>query len=138
MPECAVGGCGKQADVEVILYDFYSTGDVFFEQDFTCPYLCTEHLLENEAEAFSEIGRSELGVTLRQIADRYEAGERRMGMAISHCVDRPLVQALDEIGEDWLGGAKIPPLRNHRGGPRYPYTNKNHAQGFTIYRPLHR
>jgi hypothetical protein len=41
-----------------------------------------------------------------------------MDVAISHCVDHPLVRALDEIEEDRLGGAKVPPLRNHCGGRR--------------------
>jgi len=136
MPKCAVTGCGNEADVEVILYDVYSDGEVLFEQDFTCPYLCTHHVESNEAQAFSKIGRSEFGVTMQQIAERYGAGDRRMDIAISHSIDRPLGRELGEASEDLAAGANIPPLRDHRGGPHYPFTNKHHAQGFTIYRPL--
>jgi len=133
---CAVNGCANEADVEVILYDVYSDGNIFFEQDFTCPYLCRKHILENETGAFSQIGALERGVTLEQVAKQYASGCRRMDMAISHSVDRPL-EELNEIRQDTLAGAKIPPLRDNRGGPRYPYTNRHYAQGFTIYRPLH-
>ena len=137
MPNCAVEGCEKQASAEVFLYDVYPTGEIFLEQDRTCRYLCTEHLVHNEAGAFNQIGRSELGVTLRQIAERYEAGDRRMDLAISHSVDRLPGRKPGEIREDVPAPcARIPPLRDHRGRPHYPHTNKNHAQGFTIYRPL--
>jgi hypothetical protein len=50
--KCSVKGCGKAADVEVILYDVYlSEIDLFFEQDYTCPYLCFAHMVENERGA---------------------------------------------------------------------------------------
>ena len=138
MLKCAVQHCGKEADVEVVLFDVLATGEVFFEQDFTCPYLCTEHVVENEAGCFSRIGRSELAVTLQQVATRYEAGDRRMDRAISNSIDRSLSRAIGESSEDVLGGARIPALRDHGGSPHYPYTNKHDASGFTIYRPLHR
>lgn len=49
---CAVSGCSQKAEYEVILYDFYPTdGAVFFEQDFTCPFICRVHAIENEARA---------------------------------------------------------------------------------------
>jgi hypothetical protein len=51
MPKCSVEDCGKDADCEVILYDIYSEGTVYFERDYTCPYLCTEHVVENEKQA---------------------------------------------------------------------------------------
>jgi hypothetical protein len=70
----------------VILYDLYVFGpsrvDSFFEQDFTCPYICDIHLYENETKA-------------------------------------------DPREE-----------RKARGGVKYPYTNRQGAQGFTIYRLL--
>ncbi len=48
-PKCSVAGCGADARVEVILYDVYTDmRDVFFEQDHTCPYLCGDHLVQNE------------------------------------------------------------------------------------------
>ena len=52
VPNCSVKDCGKNATCEVILFDVYmNNGDVFFEQDHTCPYLCAEHILENERGA---------------------------------------------------------------------------------------
>jgi len=54
-PKCSVKGCDKKAMVEVILYDVYpSAGHVFFERDFTCPFLCLEHMVENEERAKGE------------------------------------------------------------------------------------
>jgi hypothetical protein len=39
-PKCSVPGCDRGASVEVILYDGYCWDQgVFFERDFTCPYL---------------------------------------------------------------------------------------------------
>ncbi len=54
--QCAAPGCSTVATVEVYLYDVYanSTGEVFFEIDSTCPFLCTEHLMENEKGAKGE------------------------------------------------------------------------------------
>ena len=47
--KCSIRGCTIEAYAEVILYDIYShDGSVFFKQDFTCPYICRIHLLENE------------------------------------------------------------------------------------------
>lgn len=55
MPHCAVDGCENEAEVEVILYDVYlQPRHVFFEQDFTCPYLCLDHVVENEEKAEGE------------------------------------------------------------------------------------
>ena len=59
MPEatgrrCCVEGCDRPAEFEVILYDFYPyhPGEpVFFEQDFTCPYICAQHAIANETYA---------------------------------------------------------------------------------------
>jgi len=54
-PKCSVQGCGADATCEVILYDVYThDGTVFFEQDFTCPHLCAEHVAENEKKAQGE------------------------------------------------------------------------------------
>lgn len=82
MPNCSVPECPNSATVEVLLYDVYlhPDGGVFSEQDRTCPFLCENHMIENEERA---------------------EGERRP-----------------------------------RGDTRYPYTNQNGAQGFTIYREL--
>ncbi len=51
MPQCSVDGCTRQAVAEVLLYDLYEDGTIFFEQDFTCPFICTQHMLENERQA---------------------------------------------------------------------------------------
>ncbi len=80
-PKCRVTGCGRDAAVEVILYDVYTDrGEVFYEQDFTCPYLSGQHLVENEQKARG--------------------------------------------------------VRQPRGRVSYPFTNRQSAQGFTVYRPL--
>ncbi len=55
--ECCVDGCKKPAEYEVYLYDYYSylpSAKEFFEQDFTCPFLCKPHMIENEAKAVGE------------------------------------------------------------------------------------
>ena len=55
MKICSVKGCTNEAIHEVILYDFYlHDGTVFFEQDYTCPFICAEHATENEEEARGE------------------------------------------------------------------------------------
>jgi len=70
------------AEFEVFLYDVYTKGEpqVFFERDTTCPFLCPEHMVENEEN---------------------------------------------------VRGVRAP-----RGSAMYPYSNKNGALGFTIYRHL--
>jgi hypothetical protein len=81
--KCSVADCSNPAAVQVLLYDVYldHAGDnVFWEQDYTCPFLCEDHMIENEKRA---------------------QGERRP-----------------------------------RGVTEYPFTNKNQAQGITIYYPL--
>lgn len=45
---CYVDGCENRADYIVLLFDHYHNGEVFLEQDFTCPYLCEDHMQENE------------------------------------------------------------------------------------------
>jgi len=79
--KCSVEECQNPAAYQVILYDVYvPLGDVFFEEDFTCPRICRDHMIENESKAKG--------------------------------------------------------VREPRGDVEYPYTNRNQAQGFTIYRPL--
>lgn len=50
---CSVAGCEKPAAVEVRLFDIYLGYDpeIFDKRDFTCPFLCADHLAENEATA---------------------------------------------------------------------------------------
>lgn len=54
---CSVEGCNKSAEYEVVLYDFYDfyeEPEAFYEQDYTCPFLCQEHLDVNEKNAKGE------------------------------------------------------------------------------------
>jgi hypothetical protein len=63
MPKCSVVTCTNSATVEVRLYAVYLQGPgtiIFDEQDFTCPYLCGEHVEENERSAKGE--RKPLGI----------------------------------------------------------------------------
>ncbi len=49
---CSVPNCNQRADFEVLLFDVYpQIGDVFLEADRTCPTICEDHLIENEARA---------------------------------------------------------------------------------------
>ncbi|WP_170140808.1 restriction endonuclease [Oceanobacillus arenosus] len=53
--KCSVTGCENNADSEVYLYDYYdSTNEEFFEQDYTCPFICKEHMNINEEKARGE------------------------------------------------------------------------------------
>ncbi|WP_020481173.1 hypothetical protein [Methylomonas sp. MK1] len=53
--KCSAAGCTRLADYEVYLYDYYPfQNEEFFEQDYTCPFLCTEHMEQNEQEAIGE------------------------------------------------------------------------------------
>jgi len=107
---CGVGECGSLPAYEVILYDVYlDTGELFFEQDITCPYLCSKHMIENERQAYSQ----------EEI----------------HPAAPGAVQNIAEIMQNTRKG---PPNRRPRGSVHYPRTNKNGAQGFTIYRPIGR
>lgn len=46
---CSVPNCKNLADYEVVLYDFYAyMNQTFYEQDYTCPFICQNHLDENE------------------------------------------------------------------------------------------
>lgn len=51
---CGAPSCDDAAAVEVTLYDVYPDGQVFFEQDYTCPYLCEDHVAENERSVSGE------------------------------------------------------------------------------------
>lgn len=56
--KCAIQGCTNSAEFEVYLYDYYASpiNKEFMEQDFTCPYLCEDHMNLNETLA---IGKKE-------------------------------------------------------------------------------
>jgi hypothetical protein len=51
---CSVSGCLSKADYEVIFFDQYAysySNTVYFERDYTCPFICHFHMQENEAGA---------------------------------------------------------------------------------------
>jgi hypothetical protein len=52
--KCSVPGCQARPKVEVRLYDVYPDGTIFNQIDFTAPFLCGDHLSENEAGAKGE------------------------------------------------------------------------------------
>jgi hypothetical protein len=69
---CSVPGCSAEADCEVILYDFYpEDGHVFFERDFTCPFICAEHRIRNEEQSQQALGP--LGVLARPYTNLHGA-----------------------------------------------------------------
>lgn len=51
--KCSVHGCDRDADYAVIFYDVYphSDVDVFYQLHESVPYICQQHLNENEAGA---------------------------------------------------------------------------------------
>jgi hypothetical protein len=115
-PRCAVPGCDRAAVVEVIFYDVYPSDDghvddVVYEQDETCPYLCMEHLSENEARC------------------------QRVTLDLPHeqkLLTAEELRAAPEIREP------AGPVRRYRDGGslHYSYTNRCGGNGFSIYRPL--
>jgi len=75
-PKCSVKSCDKDALVEVFLYDKYShNGDEYLQTDFTCPYLCGEHQIENE--------RTFLGEKKPRIYSKYKYTNRRQAQGYS-------------------------------------------------------
>jgi hypothetical protein len=137
-PVCSV--CRKPAYVECFIYDVYlDCLDVFFEQDFTCPYLCAQHFEENERRAFSLFGPQESRVTVQDLASAYQTGERSNSRAIQHasrldCArPRTVSDLAQQLVEELEDPVRVPPLRDHRGRVFYPYTNRHGKQGFTIY-----
>jgi hypothetical protein len=110
-PNCSVKGCKSPADFEVILYDVYVGTDVFFERDFTCPFLCFDHDVENEEKAKT-----------------YPEPEPSSG---------PMLVSVDEFLKEGLPDlVPAETTRKYRGVYHYPYSNQHRAQGFTVYKPL--
>ncbi|HEY9060504.1 MAG TPA: restriction endonuclease [Pseudobacteroides sp.] len=53
--KCSVNGCERLAEYEVYLYDYYRIVDEeFYQQDYTCPFICSHHMAENEEKAKGE------------------------------------------------------------------------------------
>jgi hypothetical protein len=52
---CSVPNCSSRAEYEVYLYDYYWVyAEEFFEQDYTCPFICEAHMSKNELEAVGD------------------------------------------------------------------------------------
>ena len=52
---CSVEHCTRLPDYEVVLYDYYAfMNETFYEQDYTCPFICQNHMEENERTAKGE------------------------------------------------------------------------------------
>ena len=140
-PLCHV--CGEPAFVEVLLYDIYiEMPSVKMDRDFTCPFLCVKHMIENEMKASTEVGSYEREVTLGQVADAY-ANETDLrppafSRVLQNACQRPLVQSSDEVLSELQNkiNSAVPAIREARGSVVYPYSNRHGAQGFTIYREL--
>jgi hypothetical protein len=53
--KCCVKNCTNSADYKVYLYDCYQDiKEIFVEQDETCGFLCSEHMIENEQSCRGE------------------------------------------------------------------------------------
>jgi hypothetical protein len=74
---CSVAGCDKTAAVEVRLFDIYLGyhPEVFDKRDFTCPFLCAEHVAENETTA---VGKHE---ARGFVQDRYTNRDKAQGFS---------------------------------------------------------
>ncbi len=71
--KCSV--CNELAEYEVILYDYYDfANETFYEQDYTCPFLCEKHMELNEQNAEGERrprGRVDYPYTNKHLAQGY-------------------------------------------------------------------
>jgi hypothetical protein len=97
---CAVPGCTKGAAVEVRLFDIYSLpGDVeiFDQQDSTCPYLCEEHVAENERRAIGT--RAPRDLTRYPFSNRHGA----QGVTTYRAIKKEVVSTneLVDFGDGW-------------------------------------
>ena len=143
-PKCCVENCGEDAAVEVLLYDFYAEMlEVLLERDFTCPFLCSDHMAENERQAFTAITKSELSEWVEDLQDilkqpaptvfaRMIKGNSEMN--VSRIERESEAVSIGEIGRE--PEYHLPPIRKPRGHVTCPFTNRQGAQGFTIYRNL--
>jgi hypothetical protein len=110
---CSVIGCHHLADVEVLVCacDPADPNDMDVEPDTSCPYLCFEHMRENENNAFSVVPSDEPGPVFKRAGD-------------ANCSN-------DE-------GIKVAPIRSPDIGVRYPFTLKDvppEYPAFVIYYP---
>jgi hypothetical protein len=97
---CSAPGCTRDAAVEVRLFDLYDVSDgveIFDKQDYTCPYLCTEHLVENERRAIGT--RAPRDVTRYPFSNRHGA----QGVTTYRPVEKNAVSTsqIVDFGEGW-------------------------------------
>lgn len=143
-PKCSVENCGSDASVEVLLYDFYAEiPEVRLDRDFTCPFLCDDHMVQNEREAFTALTKSELSEWVEDLQDILKQPapsvvarmiEGNSEMNVSRIEREPEAMSIGEIGQE--PEYHLPPIRKPRGHVSYPFTNRQGAQGFTVYRNL--
>jgi hypothetical protein len=143
-PKCSVENCGSDAIVEVLLYDFYAEmPEVFLERDITCPFLCAEHMVQNEQQAFTALTKRELSEWVEDLQDILKQPaptvfarmvEGHAEMNVSRIERQPEAISVGEIGRE--PEYHLPPIRKPRGHVSYPFTNRHDAQGFTVYRNL--
>lgn len=97
---CAVPGCSRGAAVEVRLFDIFDLTHgikIFDAQDYTCPYLCHEHVAENE--------RGAIGTRAPRDVTRYPFSNRHVAQGVT--TYRPIetrtesTSALVDIGDGW-------------------------------------
>lgn len=72
--KCSVENCENNAEFEVVMYDFYEyyeEPETFYEQDYTCPFLCQKHLNINEENAEGE--RRPRGIVHYPYTNRHNA-----------------------------------------------------------------
>ncbi len=72
--KCSVDNCSNLADYEVVLYDFYEyfeDPETFYEQDYTCPFICQTHLDINEKNANGE--RRPRGMVIYPFTNKHRA-----------------------------------------------------------------
>lgn len=89
---CCVEGCPSRAAYGVVLYDVdLHEGGIRFEQDETCPYICVEHMIDNERHAIGDRRPEE------RVDYPYTNRNRVRGMSVY----RPLLRTGVEETELW-------------------------------------
>ncbi|MFJ1470124.1 hypothetical protein [Massilia orientalis] len=103
---CAVHGCTRDAAVEVRLFDLYERTDgvrIFDQQDYTCPYLCDEHVAENERGAIGT--RAPRDITQYPFSNQHRA----QGVTTYRPVEKEAISTsgLVDFGEGWTMAAAL-------------------------------
>lgn len=126
--KCSVSGCEKLAEYEVYLYDYYpNQNQEFFEQDFTCPFLCVSHVEENEQNMRGE--RKPRGTAFYPYTNRYNGQGYTKYAPISDVFPllyaattlaegRRIVASVDEINSELISYLAHHPELMHELNPR--------------------